>query len=141
MSEFKHTISKEELKGVAGDPDLTISNASEPLHDRPITARNAVEIGATIAYAKQTMQQIGGALIRQTGNAQLERNVNNAKKGLTYLTLGVVSGGIGLPFLAVASDVSTKLINGLEAQQQINFENERKVSVRGGMTTLNNTYD
>lgn len=141
MSEFVQRIPRGVQTSVATDPDQTISNATESPVDKPITTRNAIVIGATVNYTKRTLTAAGGALISQTGNARIERELNTGIKGLGFVSLGIAIGEVGLPAIAILGEISVAVVNGLQEMQQITFENERKVSVRGGLTTLKNTYD
>lgn len=139
MSEYIERVSKIPQSAVAGDPDQTTAFSSNTFLDREITTKNAVLIGAATLYTKRIASQIGGALLRQTGNARYERFANIAGKGIGYVATGLVS----VPLAVGAAVVDTGLagLQALEERQEIQFENERKVSERGGNTSLGNAYD
>lgn len=141
MSEYVHRIPTTPLSGYASDPDQTVSNAGGIGLDTQLTIKNSIALGATASYAKRTASAVGGALINQQGNARVERNLNIAKSGFGFVALGVATGGLAIPAIALATEVGIGLIQQAETNQEIRFENERKVSERGGLTSLGSSYD
>lgn len=141
MSEYVHRIPIGEVKGVAQDPDQSTGNAMSPMFDKPLTARNGISIASGVGYGKRVLSAGFNASFNQIGNIRTERQMNIARKGFNYGLLGLVSGGIALPAVALVADMSVKVIDGLVENQKINMDNERKVSERGGLTSLGTSYD
>ena len=140
-SEYVHRIPKTPVGGVSSNPPQQYSNAGNPMINEPLTASNAITIGATLAYGKRIATTLGGAALNQMGNARLERQLNTVKKGVGYVGLAVATGNPYLVAGAVVVDVGSSLVTSLQSNQEIQFQNERIVSERGGATYLGNAYD
>lgn len=134
-------VQRGNIQSASQDPDQTVSNAGDGLLDQNLTTRNAISIGAAGLYAKRVMQATGGALINQMGNARVNRRLNVAKKGAGYALIGIASGNVALAGIGAAADLGIQVIDGIQEAQEISFANERKVSERGGTTSLGTNYD
>ena len=140
-SEYVHRIPKTPVGGVSSNPPQQYSNAGNPMINEPLTAGNAITIGATLSYGKRIATTLGGAALNQMGNARLERELNTVKKGIGYVGLAIATANPYLVAGAILVDVGSSVVTNLQTNQQINFENERIVSERGGATYLGNAYD
>jgi hypothetical protein len=127
--------------GIAQDPDQRISNAGESDIDRPLTTKNAITYGSAFMYGKRVAQAVGGAAINQIGNAQVERRLNVAKKGVSYAGIGLLTGNVPLAVAGLVVDATIKTVDVIQENVEITRENERKVSERGALTSLGNNYD
>lgn len=141
MSEYVHRIPIGEVKGVAQDPDQNTGNAMSPMFDKPLTTRNGINLAAGVGYGKRVLSAGFNASFNQIGDVRVTRQLNVARKGFNYAVLGLATGGLALPVVGLASDIAIKAIDGLVENQAINMDNERKVSERGGLTSLGNNYD
>ena len=140
-SEYVHRIPKTPVGGVSSNPPQQYSNAGNPMINEPLTSGNAITIGATLSYGKRIATTLGGAALNQMGNARLERELNTVKKGIGYVGLAIATANPYLVAGAILVDVGSSVVTNLQTNQQINFENERIVSERGGATYLGNAYD
>ena len=141
MGEYKHTISKTGLQGVAQNPPQNTSNGNGLGLDQPLTIQNAAMIGIAAATGKKLVSNFGGAIIDQLGNSRIDEFTNVANAGLGYLTIGLATGFN--PYILAAKavvDVSSYGIDSYINKQATDWENERIAKTRGVQRTMVGEY-
>jgi|SRR6056297_864837 len=104
------------------------SMATSP-KDNNLTVRKAAIYGVGLAVAKRGLDTVRNELIASTGNEQLQTRINNAMKGLGYVTAISVGGIAGTIF--VAADVASQTFLNIRELRRNNRITQLENKLRG----------
>ena len=135
MSEYKHTVAKQQSGGFAESPDQTTGNAGNPLLDDK--TKNLLSVGVATVYGKRVVSTVFHASIGQLGGARLEEVQEAVSRLSTYAFLAVASGGFILPAISLASDIVVAGIENAVESHSLNLENDRLRASRGVRVNYN----
>ena len=144
MSEYRHTIHRGQLQGASTDPPQNISNAGDAGVDQSLTLQNAAVIGIAAMTAKKLISNVGGAIIEQQGNTNIENFVQGTSFIAGYVALGFATGFNPYVLGAKAvTDIASLGIQNFVNKQATDWDNELIQKSRGVTRSMigGNYYD
>jgi len=129
MSEYKHTVSKQQQGGFSESPVQTESNAGNPALNDQLTLRDVGGVAIATVYTVKLIGTVAKAAIGQTGNSEIERAVEGATRLAGLSVLAYLKPEIAL--LAIGADTLSKTVSTLVNIYDNNVQNERRILERG----------
>ena len=129
MSEYRHTVSRTELRSASQSPPQRLSNSGNAGFDKSLTVKNGLTAAVGLTYGLKLGKSIVNTAIDQTGSDKLKDASNLAAKGFGYLAIGVATPQL-LPFVLTVDAINAGIERAIQVQE-IRFENERISKTRG----------
>lgn len=130
MNEYRVAVPKGNIQGYAQDPNQNVSNAGSVDLNAPLTASNAAGVLVAGVYGKKILSKVYSVVVDQLGSGQLEVATFIGKKALTFVAIGIATGGTGL-LVAIGAEAITTGIDYAVSGHKITLENDDKIAERG----------
>jgi len=128
---YKTVLQKNPQGGFASSPEQEQGNASSPSLDSPLTIKNGIVAGTALVQGKKVFNSLYTATVDQVGSSRLEEEIVSGTKIIGYISLGVATGGVGVPIVVAVAEVATVSITTVVNNHAINLDNDRIRAERG----------